>query len=574
MLAPPRIPAAPALGMDSHTAPHRPGQDQSGESGGGEGLRQWRERVWARARARFAERREEFRTSSGIVQEPLYGGAPDGGFPGVYPYTRGVRPSMYRGQFWTMRQYAGFSSATETNRRFKLLLDSGQTGLSTAFDLPTQIGYDSDHPLARVEVGLVGVPVNSLRDMERLFAGIPLGEVSTSMTINATACVLLALYCALAKQQGVELAALRGTVQNDILKEYAARGNYRFPAGPSMRLTTDLMGFCARAVPQWNTISISGYHIREAGSTAVQELAFTLGNGRAYVRAALAAGLAIDEFAPRLSFFFNAHNNLFEEVAKFRAARRMWARIVREEFGARDEKSWMLRFHTQTAGSMLTSQQPENNVVRVTLQALAAVLGGTQSLHTNGLDEALSLPTERSARIALRTQQILANEAGVAEVIDPLGGSPYVEALTDALEARALELMGEVDRRGGAVAAIESGFVQREILRSALTWQRAVERGEQVIVGVNQYAIEEPPASIFRPGGDSQREVLADLEDVRRKRDAARVEAALEAVERTARGTGNLMDPILAAVEGYATLGEICARLERVFGKYRPPEVL
>jgi methylmalonyl-CoA mutase N-terminal domain/subunit len=534
----------------------------------------WKARVWTKARARFPERREIFRTTSGIELHPLYGGAPDGGFPAEYPYTRGVRPSMYRGQFWTMRQYAGFSSARETNTRFKLLLASGQTGLSTAFDLPTQIGYDSDHPLALPEVGLVGVPVNSLRDVERLFAGIPLGEVSTSMTINATAPILLALYCALAKQQGIERKTLRGTVQNDILKEYAARGNYRFPAAPSMRLTTDLMAFCASDVPQWNTISISGYHIREAGSTAVQELAFTLGNGRAYVRAALAAGLAIDEFAPRLSFFFNAHSNLFEEVAKFRAARRMWARIVREEFGAKDEKSWMLRFHTQTAGSMLTSQQPENNVVRVTLQALAAVLGGTQSLHTNGLDEALSLPTEKSARIALRTQQILANESGAADVIDPLGGAPYVEALTDELELRALELMAEVDRRGGPVAAIESGFVQREILRSALAWQRAVEKGEQVVVGVNEYVVDEQQTPPFRPGGDSQKEVLADLADVRRMRDGAKVEACLAAIERAARGTENVMPHVVAAVEHYATLGEICAWLEKVFGKYKPPEVL
>ena len=534
----------------------------------------WKARTWRKARARFPERRERFATTSGIELEPLYGGAPDGGFPAEYPYTRGLRPSMYRGQFWTMRQYAGFSSARETNRRFHVLLESGQTGLSTAFDLPTQIGYDSDHELARNEIGLVGVPVNSLRDVERLFDRIPLGEVSTSMTINATACVLLALYCALAKKQGVEPSKLRGTVQNDVLKEYAARGNYRFPAGPSMRLTTDLMAFCETHVPQWNTISISGYHIREAGSTAVQELAFTLGNGRAYVRAALASGLAIDSFAPRLSFFFNAHNNLFEEVAKFRAARRMWARIMRDEFGAKDEKSWMLRFHTQTAGSMLTSQQPENNVVRVTLQALAAVLGGTQSLHTNGMDEALSLPTETSARIALRTQQILATESGVADVIDPLGGSPYVEALTDELEARARALMAEVEAKGGPVAAIESGFVQREILRSALAWQRAVEKGEQPVVGVNTYQIEETRPAIFRPGGDSEREVLADLEQVRRERDAARVEAALDAVERAARGTENVMPPILAAVEAYATLGELCARLERVFGRYKPPEVL
>ncbi len=511
------------------------------------------------SRERPPERKQPFQTSSGIELAPLYGEARDGGLPGQYPYTRGIRPSMYRAQFWTMRQYAGFSSARETNRRFQQLLESGQTGLSVAFDLPTQIGYDSDHALARDEFGLVGVPVNSLRDLERLFEGIPLSEVSTSMTINATAPVLLALYCALAEKQGVALEALRGTVQNDILKEYAARGNYRFPAGPSMRLVTDLMGFAAARVPQWNTISISGYHIREAGSTAVQELAFTLANGRAYVQAALAAGLAIDQFGPRLSFFFNAHNDLFEEVAKFRAARRMWARIMREEFGARDEKSWMLRFHTQTAGSMLTSQQPDNNVVRVTLQALAAVLGGTQSLHTNGRDEALSLPTAESARLALRTQQILAHESGVADVIDPLGGAPFVEALTDELEARAQALMAEVERRGGAVKAIESGFVQREIHKSALAWQRAVERGPPI----------QPPSAAARA------EVLADLADVRRTRDPARVEATLRAVGEAARASRtNLMEPILAAVSAYATLGEISSTLEQVFGRYQPPEVL
>ncbi|MFN0242307.1 MAG: methylmalonyl-CoA mutase [Planctomycetota bacterium] len=535
-------------------------------------LEAWKRGAYARAKAKSPERRPVFRTTSGVELDPLYGS--ESGLPGEYPFTRGVRASMYRGQLWTMRQYAGFSSARDTNRRFRLLLENGQTGLSTAFDLPTQIGYDSDHPLATHEVGLVGVPVNSLRDVELLFEGIPLGEASTSMTINATAPILLALYCALAKRQGVPLAQLRGTVQNDILKEYAARGNYRFPAASSMRLTTDLMAFCAREVPQWNTISISGYHIREAGSTAVQELAFTLANGRAYVQAALAAGLAVDEFAPRLSFFFNAHNHLFEEVAKFRAARRMWARIVRDEFGARDEKSWMLRFHTQTAGSMLTSQQPENNVVRVTLQALAAVLGGTQSLHTNGMDEALSLPTEKSARTALRTQQILAYESGVADVIDPLGGSPFIEHLTDELEARASELIAEVEHRGGAVAAIESGYVQREILKSALAWQRAVEREEHTVVGVNKFAVEEPPADVFRPDGSARAQVLADLADVKRTRDAARVEAALRELERVARTRENLMPSIQAAVEVYGTLGEICATLERVFGKYKPPEVL
>jgi methylmalonyl-CoA mutase, N-terminal domain len=523
---------------------------------------------------RHPERRGAFETPSGITLAPLYGGAPDGGFPGCYPYTRGVRPSMYRGRLWTMRQYAGFTSARETNHRFRLLLEGGQTGLSTAFDLPTQIGYDSDDPLAEPEVGRVGVPVNSLRDVELLFEGIPLGEVSTSMTINATAPILLALYVALARKQGVSPARLRGTVQNDILKEYSARGNYRFPLEPSMRLTTDLMAWCAREVPRWNTISISGYHIREAGSTAVQELAFTLSNARAYVRAALGAGLAVDTFGPRLSFFFNAHNHLFEEVAKFRAARRMWARMMREEFGAQDPESWTLRFHTQTAGSMLTSQQPDNNVVRVTVQALAGILGGTQSLHTNSRDEALSLPSEGAARLALRTQQVLAHESGVADVVDPLGGSPYVEALTDEVERRALELMAEVEARGGALAAIADGFVQREIHRSAMAWQRAVERGERVIVGVNQHQVDEPPPVIFRPDEAHREEVLATLAAVRAERDPAAVEAALVAVDAAARGSANLMPPILAAVERYATIGELCAVLERAFGKYRAPDVL
>lgn len=534
----------------------------------------WLDETWKPAARKHAERRPRFATSSGLETAPLYGGAPDGGFPGEYPYTRGIRPTMYRGRLWTMRQYAGFSSARDTNARFKLLLQSGQTGLSTAFDLPTQIGYDSDHELAAPEIGLVGVPINSLSDMELLFDGLPLSEVSTSMTINATASILLCMYVALCRRANVPPTKIRGTVQNDILKEYAARGNYRFPAGPSMRLVTDLMSFCKREAPSWNTISISGYHIREAGATAVQEIAFTLANGRAYVKSALDAGLELDEFAPRLSFFFNAHNHLFEEVAKFRAARRMWARIMREEFGARDPESWMLRFHTQTAGSMLTSQQPDNNVVRVTVQALAAVLGGTQSLHTNSRDEALSLPSEGSARLALRTQQVLAHESGVADVIDPLGGAPYVEALTDELEARALALMAEVDAKGGAVAAIEQGFMQREIHRSAMHWQREVESGERVIVGVNQFTAAEPPPRIFKPDPSAREAVLADLERTRARRDSTRVAAALDGVERAAAGSGNLLDAILPAVEAYATLGEICAVLERRFGVYQAPDVL
>jgi len=529
--------------------------------------------VYEPARARQAERRR-FATSSGAELEPLYGEAADGGFPGCYPYTRGIHPGMYRSRLWTMRQYAGFGSAAQTNQRFKLLLASGQTGLSVAFDLPTQIGYDSDHPLAAPEVGAVGVPVNSVDDVERLFDGIPLDEVSTSMTINATAAVLLAMVVALAKRRGIDPKRLRGTVQNDILKEYAARGNFRFRVGPSLRLTTDLFGWCAREMPAWNTISISGYHIREAGSSAAQEVAFTLANARAYVQAALAAGLVLDEFAPRLSFFFNAHNNLFEEVAKFRAARRMWARMAREEFGARKPESWMLRFHTQTAGSMLTSQQPENNAVRVAVQALAAVLGGTQSLHTNSRDEALSLPSEASARLALRTQQVLAHESGVADVVDPLGGAPFIEALTDRLEAEARALMERVEQKGGAIAAIESGFMQREIHQSAMAWQRAVESGEQVVVGVNRFESEEPAPEVFRPDPRVRAEVLDGLARVRAQRDSAAAQRALAALDRAAAGDDNLMPHLLTAVEARATQGEICATLEARFGRYQPPEAL
>ena len=535
---------------------------------------EWRERTHAPAAERRPERRPAFQTPSGLPLEPLYGPAPDGGWPGEYPYTRGVQPTMYRGRLWTMRQYAGFSSARATNERFRLLLEGGQTGLSTAFDLPTQLGFDSDDPLAAAEVGKVGVPVNSIADLDELFEEIPLDQVSVSMTINATATYLLAGVVALARERGLDPARLRGTVQNDILKEYAARGNYRFPAQPSMRLVTDLMAWCRDHVPSWNTVSISGYHIREAGATAVQELAFTLANGRAYVRAAVEAGLEVDAFAPRLSFFFNAHNHLFEEVAKFRAARRMWARIMREEFGARDPRSWTLRFHTQTAGSMLTSQQPDNNVVRVTVQALAAIMGGTQSLHTNSRDEALGLPTAASAQLALRTQQILAHESGVADVIDPLGGAPLVEHLTDALEEEALALIAQVDERGGPVAAVESGFVQREILRSALEWQKDVERGERVVVGVNQYEVEEAEPEIFRPDPAERDAVLATLERVRTERDPSRVDGALRAVDEAARGTTNLMEPILAAVEARATLGEVSGALEGVFGRFQPPEVV
>ena len=554
---------------DAHTDP-----SPSPAQGDDPDLREWLGGTGGPARAGRPERREVFETPSGLARGPLYGGAADGGFPGHYPFTRGIRPTMYRGRLWTMRQYAGFTSARETNQRFRMLLDGGQTGLSTAFDLPTQLGYDSDDPLARDEVGRVGVPINGLHDMELLFEDIPLERVSTSMTINATAVFLLACYVVLARKRGIDASDLRGTVQNDILKEYVARGNYRFPTEPSMRLTTDLMAWCAEEVPAWNTISISGYHIREAGATAVQELGFTFAHARAYVRAALDAGLAVDDFAPRLSFFFNAHNDLFEEVAKFRAARRIWARMMREEFGAADPASWQLRFHTQTAGSTLTSQQPDNNVVRTTVQALAAVLGGTQSLHTNSRDEALSLPSEASARLALRTQQVLAHESGVADVIDPLGGAPYIEALTDEVEAAAMAVMDEVARRGGAQAAIEAGHVQREIHRSAMEWQRAVEGGERVIVGVNRFEEDEGPVEIFRPDDAERGRVLVDLEAARERRDGDAVGAALEAVGRAARGDENIMPSMLVAVAAYATVGEVFGVLSEVFGRYHPPEVI
>ena len=532
----------------------------------------WRKDVWEKARERYPERKEVFETSSHIPLEPIYGEAgPEGaGMPGVAPYTRGVQPTMYRGRFWTMRQYSGFGSARETNARFRYLLEQGQSGISVAFDLPTQMGYESDHALARPEVGRVGVPINSLLDMERLFEDIPLDRVSTSMTINSTASVLLALYVAVAKKRGIAADKLRGTIQNDILKEYAARGTYRFPVKPSMRLITDIFAWCADEVPGWNTISISGYHIREAGSNAVQELAFTLSNGLAYVQAAVDKGMDPDQFGKRLSFFFNAHNDFFEEIAKFRAARRIWARLMAERFGVTEPKALMLRFHTQTAGSMLTSQQPLNNVARVTMQALAAVMGGTQSLHTNSMDEALGLPTEISARTALRTQQILAHETGVADVIDPLGGAPFIETLTDQVEAAAMALIAEVDAMGGAEAAIEAGFYQAEIHRSAMEWQRAVESGEQVVVGVNAYEVEEERPTVFRVDEKMQEETLTDLEELRRIREGARVEASLARLETAARGEENLMPYILECVESLATVGEICGRLEDVFGRYVP----
>jgi len=526
---------------------------------------------------RFPERQSEFETDSGIQVERVYTPADlptdylgNLGFPGQYPFTRGVQPTMYRGRFWTMRQYAGFGSARETNARYKYLLEQGQTGLSVAFDLPTQIGYDSDDPHAAGEVGRVGVAISSLEDMERLFDGIPLDQVSTSMTINAPAAVLLAMYVAVAKKQGISPRQLRGTVQNDILKEYVARGTYIFPPAPSMRLITDLFQYCNKQVPRWYTISISGYHIREAGSTAVQEVAFTLANAIAYVQAALRAGLAVDEFAPRLSFFFNAHNNLLEEVAKFRAARRLWARIMREQFQAQDPRSWMLRFHTQTAGSMLTAQQPENNVVRVTLQALSAVLGGTQSLHTNSRDEALSLPTEESVQIALRTQQIIAHESGVADSIDPLAGSYLVESWTGEIEQRASDYIGRIDAMGGALKAIEQGYIQREIQESAYQWQLAVGHCNKIVVGINHYRVEEKPdLNLLRVDPEVGVRQAARLRTLRARRDNNSVSIALSQLRDGARGDENLVPLILDAVERYATLGEICAVLREVFGEYQ-----
>jgi len=536
-----------------------------------------------KALAKFPERKKAFTTGSKSPVKRLYTPldtagkdyARDIGFPGEYPYARGVQNTMYRGRFWTMRQYAGFSTAEESNKRYKYLLAQGTTGLSVAFDLPTQIGYDSDHALSRGEVGKVGVAIDSLADMEILFDGIPLDKVSTSMTINAPASVLLAMYIAVAEKQGVSPDKLEGTIQNDILKEYVARGTYIFPPEPSMRLITDIFGYCSKSVPNWNTISISGYHIREAGSTASQEVAFTIADGIAYVAAAVKAGLDVDDFAPRLSFFFNAHNDLFEEVAKFRAARRVWAKVMKERFGAKSPKSLMLRFHTQTGGSTLTAQQPDNNIVRVAIQALAAVLGGTQSLHTNSKDEALALPTEDSVRIALRTQQIIAYESGATETIDPLAGSYYVESLTDRIQAEAEAYIKTIDDLGGAVKAIEKGYVQQEIQDASYAYQMDVESGERVVVGMNKFQIEEaPPKGLLKVDpavGERQAEKLAAL---RAKRDGARVKATLAALRKAAEGSDNLMPPILDAVRAYATLGEICDELRAVFGEYQQKVIL
>jgi len=533
---------------------------------------------------RFGERAEKFETDTdGQPVNRLYTPADlDGfdyqdqlGYPGADPYTRGVYPTTYRGRLWTMRQYAGMGTAAETNERFNYLIDEGQTGLSMAFDLPTQMGYDSDDQMAAGEIGKAGVAIDSLRDMERVFEGIPLDEVSTSMTINAPASVLLAMYIAVGDRQGVDRAELRGTIQNDVLKEYIARNTYIYPPAPSMRLITDIFAFCAEETPKFNTISISGYHIREAGSTAAQELAFTLGNGIEYVETAREAGLAVDEFAPQLSFFFNAHNNIFEEVAKFRAARRMWAQIMEDRFGATNPKSKQLKFHTQTAGSTLTAQQIENNVVRVAYQALAAVLGGTQSLHTNGKDEALSLPTEQSVRTALRTQQILAHESGVADTIDPLAGSYYVESLTDDIEAEASALLAEIDDRGGMRRAIESQWVQRQIQDTAFERQQEIESGERVIVGINEFTVEEEEhVDIEEVSEQQQRRQTERLADLREERDSTAVEDALDTLETAARGEENLMPYILDAVKVYATTGEICDAMREVFGEYEPGAAL
>lgn len=541
----------------------------------------WQEKTLAPLVKRFGERREKFTTSDEtMIVDTVY--TPDDddadrymeklGFPGEYPFTRGVQPNMYRGRLWTMRQYAGFGTAKESNARYKFLIEQGQTGLSVAFDLPTQIGYDADHPFAEGEVGKVGVSISSLRDMETLLDGIPLDKVSISMTINAPAAILLAMVIAVGKRQGLSPSQLRGTVQNDILKEYIARGTYIFPPVPSMRLITDIFRYCASEIPKWNTISISGYHIREAGSTAVQEVAFTLANGIEYVQQAINAGLDVDKFAPQLSFFFNAHNNFLEEVAKFRAARRLWAKIMRHRFGAKNPDSWKLRFHTQTGGSTLTAQQPDNNIVRVTIQALAAVLGGTQSLHTNSKDEALALPTEKAVEIALRTQQIIAYESGVADTVDPLGGSYYIEWLTDEIERRAEAYIARIDELGGALRAVEEGYIQREIQEAAYRTQRAIEKGEQIVVGVNRFQTDEQfVGELLRVDEQVRLDQIEALKRLRAERNNAAVHSVLARIEQAARDPNAALMPLfIEAVEVYATLGEICDTLRCVFGEYTP----
>lgn len=541
------------------------------------------EEIVDRAISRFPERKEEFTTESNTRVDRLYTPLDIQdmdykkklGFPGEYPFTRGVQPTMYRGRLWTMRQYAGFASAEESNQRYKYLLDQGQTGLSVAFDLPTQIGYDSDDELSQGEVGKVGVAIDSLKDMETLFDGIPLDKVSTSMTINAPASVLLSMYIAVAEKQGVSPDKLRGTIQNDILKEYIARGTYIFPPEPSMRLITNIFEYCSKEVPSWNTISISGYHIREAGSTASQEVAFTLADGIAYVDAAIDAGLDVDDFAPRLSFFFNAHNDLFEEVCKYRAARRLWAKIMKDRFGAKSKKSMQLKFHTQTAGSTLTAQQPDNNIIRVTIQTLAAVLGGTQSLHTNSRDEALALPTEDSVRIALRTQQIVAHESGVTETVDPLGGSYYIESLTDKIEEEAMNYIDTIDKLGGATKAIEKGYIQKEIQNSAYRHQMEVESLDKIVVGVNKFQTEESEKKellkVDPAVEQNQRDKLIRLKE---ERDNGAVDRSLELLKEKAKTDENLMPYILESVKEYATLGEICDVLRDVFGEYQQTIIL
>jgi methylmalonyl-CoA mutase N-terminal domain/subunit len=536
--------------------------------------RDWRETILASSLKRSAERQEKFETSSGMEIDTVY--TPEDlanfdytrnlGYPGEYPFTRGVQANMYRGRMWTIRQYAGFGTAEETNERYRYLLEQGQTGLSIAFDLPTQIGYDSDHPLAKGEVGKVGVAIDSLRDMEVLFQDIPLEKVSTSMTINATAPILLAMYIALGKKQGVELAKLNGTTQNDILKEYIARGTHIFPPRPSMRLTTDIFAYCAEQVPRWNTISISGYHIREAGSTAAQEIGFTLANGIAYVQAAIDAGLDVDTFAPRLSFFFNSHINFFEEIAKFRAARRLWARTMRERFGAKETRSWMLRFHTQTAGCSLTAQQPHNNIVRTALEALAATLGGTQSLHTNSFDEAYAPPSQEAVTVAVRTQQILGYESDIADTVDPLAGSYYIEHLTNSLEKEAGEYISKIDSIGGAVAAIEQGYQQREIQDSSYRYQKEIESGRRTVVGVNKFVSPYPKiVGLLRVKPEVEKRQRERTARVRKDRDTANVNRALKRLEDVARSKDNTMPAFLECVEAYATVGEICDVLRKIF---------
>ena len=551
--------------------------DQKGEKSLQEVLKKWSEQVEQKVQKR-PERKKEFVNTSGIPIERVYTPVDlrdsdylsEIGLPGEYPFTRGVQPTMYRGRYWTMRQYAGFATAAESNKRYRFLLDQGQTGLSVAFDLPTQIGYDSDHEMALGEVGKVGVAIDSVQDMETLFYKIPLDQVSTSMTINAPAAVLLAMYVAVAEQQGVPIEKLRGTIQNDILKEYSSRGTYIFPPKPSMRIITDIFSFCSEKIPLWNTISISGYHIREAGSTAVQEVAFTLANGIAYVQAALDAGLDVDGFGPRLSFFFNAHLDFLEEVAKYRAIRRLWADIMKNRFKARNPKSMMVRFHTQTAGCTLTAQQPKNNIVRVAFQALAAVLGGTQSLHTNSMDEALCLPSEEAVQIALRTQQLIAYESGVVDTVDPLGGAYFVESLTEQIYERAKAYLDKIDEMGGAVEAIEKGYIQREIQDSAYTYQREIEKEERIVVGLNRFqSREERPGNLLRVDPNVQKEQAESLKKLRAERDNDKVKQSLANLKTAAQGRDNLMPLILEAVRSYATLGEICDVLRNTFGEYQ-----